>query len=133
MRWSIFALSVLAIPFMPSTAASQEGDVAPRILEYDEGPATIDVSGYPETMQKYYRVFESKCAMCHNLARAINCEFVLEDEWEQDVKEMMKLADTFISKREGRQIVEFLVYDSKTRKKELYERKVKSVAKPPGF
>jgi len=104
------------------TIASQEA-VDPRILEYDKGPKTIDVSRYPEEMRERYKLFERKCGSCHTLARPINCDFVLEEEWERYVKRMMNKSGTFISSRQGREIYEFLVYDSKTRKKELYDKK----------
>jgi len=97
----------------------------PRILEYDKGPAKIDVSDYPEEMRDRYKLFSDKCGKCHTLARAINCDFVLEDEWERYVKRMMNKSGTFISADEGREIYEFLVFDSKTRKKELYEERSK--------
>ena len=60
----------------------------------------------------------------HSLARAINCEFALDDEWERYVKRMMRKAGTLISPDEGKQIFEFVTYDSKIRKKALYERKL---------
>jgi len=74
-------------------------------------------------MRERYKLFERKCGSCHTLARPINCDFVLEEEWERYVKRMMNKSGTFISSRQGREIYEFLVYDSKTRKKELYDKK----------
>ena len=62
----------------------------PRILAYDKGPAKIDVSKYPADMKANYKVFAIKCSKCHTIARAINCEFALEDEWERYVKRMMR-------------------------------------------
>lgn len=103
----------------------QEEPVEPRILAYDKGPAKIDVSKYPKDLQDKYKTFMNKCGKCHTPARAINCEFVLEDEWERYVKRMMNKAGTFISADEGKAIYEFLVYDSKTRKKALYDKKIK--------
>jgi hypothetical protein len=38
---------------------------------------------------------------------------------------MMRKAGTFISEDDGKKIYEFLVYDSKIRKKDLYEKKLK--------
>ncbi len=101
-------------------------DLDPRIAAYDKGPAKIDVSKYPADMQAKYKVFAKKCAGCHTLARAINSDFVLEDEWERYVKRMMnKAGPSVINAAEGKEIYEFLVYDSKTRKKDLYERRSK--------
>jgi hypothetical protein len=108
--------------------SAQQKTVDPRILEYDKGPDTIDVSAYPEEMQQRYTVFDRKCQNCHTLARAINSDFVLEDEWERYVKRMMRRAGNFISKKNGRDIFDFVVYDSKIRKKELYEEKTRALA-----
>lgn len=99
--------------------------VDPRIAAYDKGPATIDVSTYPKDMQDRYKVFSAKCTKCHTLARPINCEFALEDEWERYVKRMMRKPGSNINAQEGKAIYEFLAYDSKTRKKALYEKKLK--------
>lgn len=106
----------------------KEEPLEPRILAYDKGPNKIDVSKYPKDIQARYRVFANKCVKCHTLARPINCEFALEDEWERYVKRMMNKAGTLISADEGKQIFDFLTYDSKIRKKALYEKKLKEAA-----
>lgn len=112
---------------------AQEADVVePRILAYDKGPAKVDVSKYPQDIQADYKVFLTKCSKCHTVARAINCEFALDEEWERYVKRMMNKAGTFISPVEGKQIFDFVSYDSKTRKKALYERKLKEAGKVGG-
>jgi len=108
-------------------AQTQEPPLDPRILAYDKGPAKIDVSKYPKDMQSNYKVFAVKCAKCHTLARPINCELVLDDEWERYVKRMMRNSGTYINAAEGQQIYEFLAYDSKSRKKALYEKKLKDI------
>lgn len=104
---------------------ARQDQLDPRIAAYDKGPAKIDVSKYPPEIKGTYKLFATKCGNCHTLARAINCEFATEAEWERYVKRMMAKAGTLISPAEGRQIYDFLVYDSKTRKKDLYDRKVK--------
>jgi len=103
----------------------KEAPLDPRIAAYDRGPAKIDVSKYPKDMQDRYKVFAVKCVKCHKLSRPINCEFALEDEWERYIKRMMRKSGTFISEDDGKKIYEFLVYDSKIRKKDLYEKKLK--------
>ena len=105
--------------------AQDDAPVDPRILAYDKGPATIDVSKYPANIQADYKVFTAKCKKCHTLARPINCELVLDSEWEAYLKRMMRKAGTFITAGEGKQVYEFLSYDSKIRKKALYEKKLK--------
>ena len=107
---------------------AQQQPVDPRIAAYDKGPATIDVSKYPPEMQERYKLFAKRCSKCHTLARPINCDFALEDEWERYVKRMMRKPGSNLSAAEGKEIFEFLVYDSKTRKKAMYEKKLKGSA-----
>ena len=102
-----------------------EEPVDPRIAKYDKGPATIDVSKYPAEMQANYKLYAKKCSSCHTLARAINSDFVLPDEWERYVKRMMRKPNSGINSADGKKIFEFVVYDSKTRRKDLYEKKLK--------
>jgi hypothetical protein len=105
-------------------AQDKEEPLDPRILKYDKGPAKIDVSKYPADMQNKYKVFAKKCSSCHTIARPINCEFALDDEWERYIKRMMRKAGpSLISADEGKQIFEFLSYDSKLRKKALFDKK----------
>jgi hypothetical protein len=122
----------MAFSALSRLARAQEEPVDPRVLAYDKGPAKIDVSKYPENMKAAYKGFSVKCGKCHTPARAINCDFALEDEWERYVKRMMRKAGTFISPDEGKQIFEFVAYDSKTRKKALYDKKLKEAATKPG-
>jgi cytochrome c5 len=125
-------LSALAIAGMIRAVAAQQKDepLDPRIAAYDKGPAKIDVSKYPAEMKTKYKVFAEKCAKCHSIARPINCEFALEDEWERYIKRMMnKAGPSVISAADGKTIYEFLVYDSKTRKKDLYDKKTREGVK----
>jgi hypothetical protein len=129
-------LSVIALAgFVRAIAQEQDKEVPvdARILAYDKGPATINVSKYPPDMQAKYKLFAKKCTNCHTLARAINCEFATDDEWERYVKRMMRKAGTLISADEGKQIFEFVTYDSKIRKKALYDKKMAGQPKTPGF
>ncbi len=120
-------LAAIAVGGLVRAARAQQKDepVEPRILAYDKGPAKIDVSKYTPEMKAKYKVFADKCSKCHTIARPINCEFVLEDEWERYIKRMMNKAGSIISASDGKQIFEFLVYDSKLRKKALYDKKMK--------
>ena len=126
---AIGVLAMLASAGLVRVVRAQTEPVDPRILAYDKGPAKIDVSKYPKDMQDRYKVFTKKCSNCHTLARAVNADFVLDDEWERYVKRMMRKSGTLISADEGKQIYEFLVYDSKTRKKALYDKKLAEAAK----
>ena len=124
-------LGIVALAGLVRAVRAQQKDepVDPRILAYDKGPDKINVSKYPPDMQSKYKAFAKKCSNCHSLARAINCEFALDDEWERYVKRMMRKAGTLISPDEGKQIFEFVTYDSKIRKKALYEKKLAEVPK----
>jgi hypothetical protein len=120
-------LTTLAVTGLIRVVRAQQKDepVDPRILAYDKGPAKIDVSKYPADMKANYKVFAEKCSKCHTIARAINCEFAVEDEWERYVKRMMNKGGSMFTAKDGKQIFEFLVYDSKIRKKALYDKKMK--------
>ncbi|MEO8678412.1 MAG: cytochrome c [Vicinamibacterales bacterium] len=96
----------------------------PRITAYDRGPAKINVSKYPPEMKEAYKVFANRCAACHTLARPVNCEYVLDEEWQRYIRQMMDKGGSLISPEEAKSIFEFVTYDSRTRKKELYEKKL---------
>ncbi len=89
----------------------------------DAGADTIDVSKYPEKMQEYYKVLQAKCAECHALARVINSEFALADEWKRYIKRMRRKPGSKIKKNDAKVIWEFLVYDSEQRKADLINAK----------
>lgn len=134
MKRTIAAMLLMTVAitglFRVVRAQQKDEPLDPRILAYDKGPAKIDVSKYPPEMKANYKVFADKCAKCHTIARPINCEFALEDEWERYIKRMMnKAGPSVISAKDGKEIFEFLVYDSKTRKKALYEKKTKEGVK----
>ena len=113
------------------THAQDQPPLDPRIAAYDKGPATLDVSKYPPEMQENYKVFSKKCTHCHTLARPINCDFALPDEWSRYVKRMMRKPDSQISADEAKKIFDFLVYDSQNRKKDLYQKKLKEQGQTP--
>lgn len=94
-----------------------------QLADFDSGPKTIDVSSYPSDMQEKYELFSRKCSKCHTLARPINSDYALPDEWSRYVKRMMRKPGSEIAPKEGKQIYEFLAYDSSIRKKELIEKK----------
>lgn len=111
--------------FWTWTRGADQPPLDPRIAAYDKGPATIDVSKYPAEIQDDYKIFSKKCTHCHTLARPINSDYALPDEWSRYVKRMMRKPDSQINADEAKKIYDFLVYDSKIRKKDLYEKKLK--------
>lgn len=98
-----------------------------RIAQYDKGPATIDVSKYPDQMQAYYKVFQRKCSQCHKLSRPINSDFVLPEQWSRYIKRMMYKPGSNISRSDARKIYDFLVYDSSVRKKQKLDAALKAL------
>ncbi len=103
-------------------ALSQAVDT--RIEQFDKGPATINVSGYPPAIQGYYAVFTQKCSQCHKLSRPINSDFVLPDEWSRYIHRMMSKPGSGIDSASGAQIYAFLVYDSSVRKKAMLDARL---------
>ena len=114
---------------------------------YDLGPAKVDVSKYPAAQQEAYPLFEKTCAACHTLARAINCPYVTDQDWQRYLLRMHRRTQQTgtpeITMEVQKKLVDFLVYDAGIRKvaqrasfdaltlrlKARYER-LKSGAKP---
>jgi len=95
-----------------------------RLEKYEQGPATVDVSKYPQAIQDDYELFSQKCAQCHKLSRPINSDYALPDEWSRYVKRMMHKPGSGIDSSDGKKIYEFLVYDSSVRKKAMLDDKL---------
>ena len=127
----ILAILLGILGFWKATRAQDQPPLDPRIAAYDKGPATIDVSKYPPEMQEDYKLLSKKCTHCHTLARPINCDFALPDEWSRYVKRMMRKPDSQISADEAKKIYDFLVYDSTIRKKDLLQKKMKEQGQAP--
>jgi cytochrome c5 len=95
-----------------------------RIERFEKGPATIDVSKYPDGIRDDYEVFSQKCSQCHRLSRPINSDYALPDEWSRYIKRMMRKPGSGISAGEGKKVYDFLVYDSSVRKKAMVDEKL---------
>lgn len=120
------AVGCLLYPAFCQQLQETDEEAAARRAEWDKGPKTIDVSGYPSQMQEYYKIFVQKCSKCHNLARSINSDYCLPDEWERYVKRMLRKPGSGIYVPDGEKIYDFLVYDSSIRKKDCIDRKTLS-------
>jgi cytochrome c5 len=109
-----------------SYAAEEQLDAATkaRVERFEKGPATVDVSKYPDGIKENYEVFSQKCAQCHKLSRPINSDYALPEEWSRYIKRMMHKPGSGISAGDGKKIFDFLVYDSSTRKKAMVEEKL---------
>ncbi len=114
-----FAAFVLAGSGSLRAAGEETIDAATKakIAQFDKGPASVDISAYPAGIQKAYTVFRQRCTFCHTLARPINSDFVLPDEWSRYVKRMMHKPGSNITPDNAKTIYTFLVYDSSVRKK----------------
>ena len=86
---------------------------------YDLGPATVDVSGYPQRERENYKIFLFVCGTCHSAARPLNAPYAQADTWKRFVLRMhtkMQNQAVLPSQEEEDHILEFLVYDSRIRK-----------------
>ena len=96
-----------------------------KVVSWDAGPDKIDISQYTPEMKRKYKTFVDTCGgKCHPIARAINCDFALEDDWERYIKRMMRRGRNLITPSDAMAVFEFAVYDSKIRKKALYDYKL---------
>src|SRR5450759_1856242 len=106
-------------PDVPLDAETQA-----RVERFEKGPAIIDISKYPEGIRENYETFSQKCTQCHRLSRPINSDYALPAEWERYIKRMMHKPGSGISSADGKQIFDFLVYDSSIRKKAMVDAKL---------
>src|ERR1051326_3901625 len=124
----IIALALGLGAHLPFQARAAEETLDPatkaRIERFEKGPATIDVSKYPDGIKENYEVFSTKCTQCHKLSRPINSDYALPEEWSRYIKRMMYKPGSGISAGEGKKIFDFLVYDSSIRKKAMLEEKL---------
>ena len=127
----LLTATVLALAGAVAVRAEDALDAATkaRLDKYEKGPATIDVSKYPQAIKDNYEIFSQKCTQCHKLSRPVNCDYALPDEWSRYVKRMMRKPGSGISTSEAKSIYEFLVYDSSVRKKTMLDEKL-AAAKP---
>jgi hypothetical protein len=107
------ALAVLAVVARADTLSPAD---KARLAKLDAGPKTIDVAKYPADLKPGYGLFTKKCVKCHTIARPINANFVLPDEWQRYIKRMMYKPDSKLSDADAKTIYRFLVYDASVRK-----------------
>jgi hypothetical protein len=123
------AALTLAAPGGARAQAPLDPETKARIERFEKGPATVDVSKYPQVIQDNYELFSHKCSQCHKLSRPINSDYALPEEWSRYIKRMMYKPGSNISAGDGKKIYEFLVYDSSIRKKAMVDDKL-AKAKP---
>jgi hypothetical protein len=130
MGWIALVVAAAAMSGTRVIRADDDVDAATKakIAGFDKGPASIDVSSYPATIQKDYAVFRQRCTLCHTLARPINSDFALPDEWSRYIKRMMHKPGSMISPGSAKKIYQFLVYDATVRKKAALDEKLASAS-----
>ena len=121
---ALFAAGVVRAADDPPVDAETKA----RIDKFEQGPATIDVSKYPQGIQDNYDTFSQKCTQCHKLSRPINSDYASPDEWSRYVKRMMHKPGSGIDATDGKKIYEFLVYDSSVRKKAMLDDKLSKLS-----
>jgi cytochrome c5 len=104
--------------------APLDAETKARVERFEKGPATIDVSKYPQGVQENYEVFSTKCTQCHKLSRPINSDYAMPEEWSRYIKRMMHKPGSGISAGDGKKIFDFLAYDSSIRKKKMLDEKL---------
>ena len=107
------------------TAKDEAAKAGEKEFPWDKGPIEIDVSKYPQEQQENYKTFAVRCSKCHTLARAVNSPYALPEEWDPYVKKMQKKKRSGLNAKSAKKIIDFLIYDSSVRKKELIDRKLK--------
>jgi hypothetical protein len=121
---SVTALASFGVGQARAADEPLDAETKARVERFEKGPATIDVSKYPQGVQENYEVFSQKCTQCHKLSRPINSDYALPDEWSRYIKRMMHKPGSGIGNAEGKKIYEFLVYDSSIRKKAMVDEKL---------
>jgi len=128
LRWTEPLLVALCMAALLAVARAAPDEVQAvskeQLAKFDKGPTSIDVSAYPAGLKENYAAFRQKCSLCHTLARPINCDFALPDEWSHYIKRMMYKPGSNISPAQAKKIYQFLAFDSYVRKKALFDDKL---------
>ena len=122
----VLGLAITASAALIARAADEplDAETKARVERFEKGPATVDVSKYPDGIKENYEVFSTKCSQCHKLSRPINSDYALPEEWSRYIKRMMHKPGSGISAGDGKKIFDFLAYDSSVRKKKILDEKL---------
>jgi cytochrome c5 len=123
---AVLGLAIAASTALVARAADEplDAETKARVERFEKGPATVDVSKYPDGIKEDYEVFSSKCSQCHKLSRPINSDYALPEEWSRYIKRMMHKPGSGISAGDGKKVFDFLAYDSSVRKKKMVDEKL---------
>lgn len=97
---AVTAFSITLMVFSP-LAVAQLGNQAHQ--------KKTDVSSYPPDIQTGYRVFTTRCSVCHSLALSLN-QSRSASGWTAVVHRMQAKPNSHISNQDAAQIVKFLAY-----------------------
>jgi cytochrome c5 len=122
----VLGLAITASAALIARAADEplDAETKARVERFEKGPATVDVSKYPDGIKENYEVFSAKCSQCHKLSRPINSDYAMPEEWSRYIKRMMHKPGSGISAGDGKKIFDFLAYDSSVRKKKMLDEKL---------
>jgi hypothetical protein len=123
---AVLGLAIAAATAVVARAADEplDAETKARVERFEKGPATVDVSKYPDGVKENYEVFSAKCSQCHKLSRPINSDYAMPEEWSRYIKRMMRKPGSGISTGDGKKIFDFLAYDSSVRKKKMLDEKL---------
>ena len=123
---AVLGLAIAAATVLVARAADEplDAETKARVERFEKGPATVDVSKYPDGIKENYEVFSTKCSQCHKLSRPINSDYAVPEEWSRYIKRMMHKPGSGIGTGDAKKIFDFLVYDSSIRKKALVDEKL---------
>jgi cytochrome c5 len=123
---AVLGLTIAAAAALIARAADEplDAETKARVERFEKGPATVDVSKYPDGIKENYEVFSTKCSQCHKLSRPINSDYAIPEEWSRYIKRMMRKPGSGISTGDGKKIFDFLAYDSSVRKKKMLDEKL---------
>lgn len=123
---AVLGLAIAASAALIARAADVplDAETKARVERFEKGPATVNISKYPDGIKENYEVFSTKCSQCHKLSRPINSDYALPEEWSRYIKRMMHKPGSGISAGDGKKIYDFLAYDSSVRKKKMVDEKL---------
>ena len=123
---AVLGLAIAASAALIARAADEplDAETKARVERFEKGPATVDVSKYPDGIKENYEVFSAKCSQCHKLSRPINSDYAVPEDWSRYIKRMMRKPGSGISAGDGKKIFDFLAYDSSVRKKKMLDEKL---------
>ena len=123
---AVLGLTIAAATALVARAADEplDAETKARVERFEKGPATVNVSKYPDGIKENYEVFSAKCSQCHKLSRPINSDYAVPEDWSRYIKRMMRKPGSGISAGDGKKIFDFLAYDSSVRKKKMLDEKL---------